>query len=549
MIQLFRRQRGLWFALVIGFQLFGSAALAQTSPVATPTPSPTPVTQPGTGTLVGVVFDSQTNARLVGVTLTVNGLAMQSIDNGYYRFDNLPPGMYTVTAEYPGYLPAERARDVIAGQVRWNSIGLVRQPATATATPQPPTGTPTSTATFTATPAPPTPTSTPTSTATFTPAPSTATPTPTFTATPTPAASTATTTPPTATVTGTATPTSAAATGNLVGIIFNAQTNARLPGAQVSANGQTVLANQNGVYLLTGLPLGEVPVAAEYPGFVKTVKSGTVEANLTKWNSIWLPPQSQPATATPTPTPLPVTATPSPTPVPATATPTPSGCPATSSAQFDLIPVIPASNARPDYLHGDLNFALRGFSITNATLGLVNYSGSSDANAPQLAGLFEPNAFPGMAAVYRAYNWNWACGTNGCRGSIITDWPVTVAGLRTTPGQSLYIPERAPVIYTGNYKAVVLYAEAKRMTLGYTREDSVAFGYAIHLENICVDPNLLALYRAQNNAAGYRLSGLLPALRENQRIGSAFGSEVQVAIRDRGAFMDPRSRKDWWWGY
>jgi hypothetical protein len=40
----------------------------------------------------------------------------------------------------------------------------------------------------------------------------------------------------------------------------------------------------------------------------------------------------------------------------------------------------------------------------------------------------------------------------------------------------------------------------------------------------------------------------LPALRPGQPIGRAPGSEIDAAIRDSGAFLDPRSRKDWWQG-
>ncbi|MCG3207906.1 MAG: hypothetical protein FOGNACKC_01506 [Anaerolineae bacterium] len=670
MMQRLPLHRGLWLALFLLFLLAVAPAFAGNDPplpaidfetsraagletLPTPTPSPTPTFVPGSGALVGVVFDAATGARLEGAELTTGGRTTRSIANGYYRFDNLPPGDYPVTASLPGYEPAQRSRDVIAGQIRWNSIGLI-QAAPATATPIPPTSTPT------VTPVPPT--------ATFTPIPPTSTPVPpTATATLIPPAST-----PTATQTPlppTTSPTPAAGAGNLIGIIFNADDNSRVPGVQVSANGQTVLSNQNGVYLLSDLPAGAVPVEAAAPGFQPAVKVGTVEPNLTRWNSIWLAPLAQPsptftaapptvtpipptntptatavsptATASPTPTFTPSatvpppTATASPTvPLPtatATATPAPqtgsliglitdaitgerlvgarvsvlnqqlvtdergfyqfdnlppgpqtvtaekegyaagqrteeviagtlrwnsialapqvAGCPTSSSARFELIPVIPAGDARPDYLHGDLNFALRGFSPTSAALRLIDYAGGTDANAPQLSGLFEPNRFPGMSAAYRAYHWDWGCGANGCRGSLITDWPVTVAGLVTQPGQPLYLPERPATIYTGDFKAVVLYAEETRLTLGYTREDSVAFGYAIHFENVCVDPNLLALYRAQNNADGFRVSGRLPALRDNQRFGAAAGSEIQVAIRDRGAFMDPRSRKDWWRGF
>jgi hypothetical protein len=224
-------------------------------------------------------------------------------------------------------------------------------------------------------------------------------------------------------------------------------------------------------------------------------------------------------------------------------------CPTGSAAVFDLIPISGAPTDHPDYLHGDLNLSLRGYNPTNAFLGLVSYNGSTDPNAPQLAGLFEPSRFPGISSVYRVNNWNWVCGQHGCSGSAITNPPVTLAGLTTTPGESIFIPERSPNIYPGSFKAIVLYAEEQRLTLGYTREDTVANGYAVHIENICVDLNLLALYRAQTSADGWHNTGKLPALRHNQALGIALEAEILVAIRDRGAFMDPRSGKDWWPGY
>ena len=70
----------------------------------------------------------------------------------------------------------------------------------------------------------------------------------------------------------------------------------------------------------------------------------------------------------------------------------------------------------------------------------------------------------------------------------------------------------------------------------------MVYGYTVHLENVCVDPNLLALYRESDRQG--RAS--LPALRNGETLGFTAGEETQVAIRDRGTFMDPRSRKDWW---
>ncbi len=90
--------------------------------------------------------------------------------------------------------------------------------------------------------------------------------------------------------------------------------------------------------------------------------------------------------------------------------------------------------------------------------------------------------------------------------------------------------------------ALVLYASERRLTLKYTREDNVIHGYTIHIEDICVEPRLLALYRACNDDGRQDL----PALRGGQGVGRVRGTEVGVAIRDCGSFMDPRSRKDWW---
>lgn len=225
-------------------------------------------------------------------------------------------------------------------------------------------------------------------------------------------------------------------------------------------------------------------------------------------------------------------------------------CPVTSDVVYSLIPVEGAPADHPDYLHGDLNLSLRGYNLTAGSLGLVDYSGNTDPVAPQLAGLVEPNTFPGINAVYRVNNWNWACGAHGCPGPTITNPPVTFMSLKTTPGEPIYIPERSADIYGGGYRALVLYAEEQRITLSYIRQDTVAFGYAVHIENICVDPNLLALYQSRVKADGMRVEPLnLPALRNNQALGTALSDEIGVAIRDRGAFMDPRSRKDWWKGY
>jgi hypothetical protein len=90
--------------------------------------------------------------------------------------------------------------------------------------------------------------------------------------------------------------------------------------------------------------------------------------------------------------------------------------------------------------------------------------------------------------------------------------------------------------------ALVLYAEQYRLTFTYTDEDSPVNGYLIHVENLCVDPNLLALYQEMHGAG----RNDLPALLTSDSMGTAASHGVRIAVRDSGSFMDPRSGKDWW---
>ncbi len=216
------------------------------------------------------------------------------------------------------------------------------------------------------------------------------------------------------------------------------------------------------------------------------------------------------------------------------------GCQPISSEQYVAFSVEPPPTDRPADQHGDLNLALRSYAPTNAYLGLINIGGSRDALAPQLPGLFADQRTAAFVAVYRVYDWNWTC---NCRGSPLTSPEVTLADLAVTPGETIHLPASGYDIGQG-YDALVLYATEERVTLKYTREDNVVRGYTLHIEGICVEPRLLALYQSCN-AAG---RATLPALRPGQAIGRASGSTIGVAIRDTGAFRDPRSRKDWWYG-
>jgi hypothetical protein len=220
-------------------------------------------------------------------------------------------------------------------------------------------------------------------------------------------------------------------------------------------------------------------------------------------------------------------------------------CGSATGETYGSVAVIGGGDGRPAETHPDLNLAVRGYVRTDAFLGMVDYgsSGSPDSSAPQLAGLFGNNRVPAFPNVYKVYDWDWEC---DCRGGLLDDYDVTLAGMGTTAGEIIHVPASGydiGRIVTG-YEVMVLYAARNRITLKYTREDDVISGYTIHVENICVDPNLLSLYQSTNAAGRARL----PALFSGQGVGRAIGNEIQVAIRDTGSFMDPRSHSDWWQG-
>ena len=136
------------------------------------------------------------------------------------------------------------------------------------------------------------------------------------------------------------------------------------------------------------------------------------------------------------------------------------------------------------------------------------------------------------------YRWDEIC---NCRGALITNPEVTAASLVVNPGETLRLPESGYNLGDG-FNAMVLYADAERITFAYTREDNPVRGYVVYLEGVAVASNLLALYQ-QTNSAG---RGELPGLRIGQLFARTTSAELKFAIRDAGGFMDPRSRKDWW---
>jgi hypothetical protein len=260
----------------------------------------------------------------------------------------------------------------------------------------------------------------------------------------------------------------------------------------------------------------------------------------------------------PTPTPaarvyLPLTLKPAP----------PYVCPANSAnsyasgeaRQYDMDDPV-----RPAVAHADKNLALRGYA-PNSDAGLrrelVNYGTDDPKPPPQFATLFDPARVPPLSGFYRVHDWNWAASpAPGVRGAPLTTWPATALGLAVTPGTALHAPASDYDI-GGGYEVIVLYADERRVALRYAREDSAgAVGYTVHIDGLCTDPNLLALYIALDAATSPRYvyrppnqrpyAYPLPVLPAGKPIGVARGAEIVVAIVDTGSFMDPRSCNEWW---
>ena len=232
-------------------------------------------------------------------------------------------------------------------------------------------------------------------------------------------------------------------------------------------------------------------------------------------------------------------------------------CPTSSENAYALVQLLENSPRPPypDQFHADLNLAYRGYEpVTGAALALLvdppvrswPYSTTKPLNAPKLSTLFNANPRPAIVSTDQVYDWDWSQSDGGSRAGLLDNWQTTLIGLENMAGDTIFLPSRATEIYTGGYKALVLYADETQLTVTYEHTDSVAIGYSIHLENLCVDANLLALYRSQIMTDGLRATELLPGLQNGQPLGTSRGSPLKVATRYYGNFMDPRSAKDWW---
>ncbi|MFO7662148.1 MAG: hypothetical protein R6X18_06090 [Chloroflexota bacterium] len=187
----------------------------------------------------------------------------------------------------------------------------------------------------------------------------------------------------------------------------------------------------------------------------------------------------------------------------------------------------------------NLNLGYRGYEPVNASLTFVSYGPATDRSAPQFPAMFVDNRVPAFVKTYHRYRWDVGC---NCPVDTYSPWPATVLGLRTRPAEVIAAPNSGYDIGGGN-EFLVLYAGETGITLHIGRDDDLT-GYTIHIDDVCVEPDLLALYRRLHSAG----RGELPVLRGGQPFGRAVGDEIKIAVRDYGHFLDPRSRNDWWQG-
>jgi hypothetical protein len=205
----------------------------------------------------------------------------------------------------------------------------------------------------------------------------------------------------------------------------------------------------------------------------------------------------------------------------------------TSLGVFDPMTADPATNP-------DINLGYRGYALVNAPLQLVTYDGKApDTKAPQFPGMFGDNRTPVFTHTYQRYRWDADC---NCPVDTYSPWPTTVLGMDVAPGETIYTPDSGYDI-SGGYEYMVMYAGPNDITLHIGIEDDTS-GYVVHIDGVCTDPDLLALFQ-QLQATG---RSQLPVLKGHQPFGKALGAEIQVAVRDSGHFLDPRSRNDWWQG-
>lgn len=210
---------------------------------------------------------------------------------------------------------------------------------------------------------------------------------------------------------------------------------------------------------------------------------------------------------------------------------------------YGTIPVTADPQKGDPETNADMNLGFRGWAPVTAKYKLIDIDGSGkDPKAPQFPHMFADRRTATISGTYMRYRWDWDCNCPHPEDPLYSKWDVTVLGLAVQPGETIYTPESGYSI-GGGYEYQVMYAGDSGITL-YIGNDDDFHGYVVHIEDVCVDPDLVDLYRDLHDDGRKEL----PALKGHQAFGKALNSEIKVAVRDTGSFLDPRSRNDWWRG-
>lgn len=250
---------------------------------------------------------------------------------------------------------------------------------------------------------------------------------------------------------------------------------------------------------------------------------------------------------TPTPTTVFISPTKSPTP---TQTSTFTSCPTTSSQSYNSIGAERGSGDMP--LNGDpinspeINLRLRNFGPVNEGANLISRNGNmygldTEAMPPQISSLFG-GPVPQIIKTYVVYEWDFQNNKSLAPQQASPNYKVHLVGLQAIPGQKLLGLKAGRQIDPAGDVFMVLYATKTDITFTHSPSDSLLGGYLFYFVDICVDPNLLAKYQADN--VGGR--GQLPVVGKGQVFGYAGNSDIKVGIRDTMSFVDPRYKEDWW---
>lgn len=226
-----------------------------------------------------------------------------------------------------------------------------------------------------------------------------------------------------------------------------------------------------------------------------------------------------------------------------------SGCPTTSSQSYNSVGAERSSGDMP--LNGDsanspeINLRLRGFGPVNEGANLISRNGDKygldDQMPPQISSLFG-GPVPQIIKTYVVYEWDFQNNKSLAPQQATPHYKVHLVGLQATPGQKLVGLKAARKIDPAGDVFMVLYATKTDITFTHRASDSLLGGYLFYFADLCVDPNLLAKYQADNTGG----RGQLPVIAQGQVFGYAGNSDVKVGIRDTMSFVDPRYKEDWW---